>query len=149
VLHRLTELEKEKQGLPKQTAADQHLGTTDTSDPKVLLRRAAELGDRPALERLIESGVDVNQLLNSGAAHPPTGQYVFATALHETVRFSQEAAAQLLLDRGADPNIASSIWFTPLTTAAAQGSGETPARACRRCFSLGCVCSHLALSQCR
>ena len=149
MLHRLTELDKEKRGLPKQTAADQHLGTTDTSDPKVLLRRAAELGDRPALERLIKAGVDVNHLLNSGAAHPPTGQYVFATALHETVRFSQEAAAQLLLDRGADPNIASSIWFTPLTTAAAQGSGETPARLQTTCIASRCVCSHLARLQCR
>ena len=41
-----------------------------------------------------------------------------ATALLQAVANKQEAAAQLLLDRGADPNLADSNGWTPLMTAA-------------------------------
>ena len=112
-------------------------------------------------ERLLDAGHEINALLSTGHPHPGAeqarekmgperfagGRPFRATALHATGRFSQEAAAQLLLDRGADPNIASSIWFTPLTTAAAQGSGETLVDNASRWVAFAQTCWRCACSR--
>lgn len=44
------------------------------------------------------------------------------TALHHAASHDDPAAAQLLLDHGADPNLRNSAGFTPLLLAVARGS---------------------------
>ena len=83
---------------------------------------AAGRGDRGTMGRLLESGLDVNALVESGEKHPLTGQPIRTTALVEALEYKQAAAARLLLDRGADPNLANSVGCTPLMAAATKDS---------------------------
>ena len=80
---------------------------------------AAARGDCGAMGRLIEGGVDVNVMLETVNKD---GRKVQSTALFQAVANMQAAAAQLLLDRGANPNLANSLGGTPLMKAAHVGS---------------------------
>ena len=81
----------------------------------------AEAGALEALARLHDEGHDVDVLVE-----PPKGEPlamlcysgVRVTALHVAVLSKQEAAARLLLERGADPSLAGSMGQTPLMVAA-------------------------------
>ena len=78
---------------------------------------AARCGDVEALGRLIDGGVDVD-----ATERWPGSDGLRLTALHAAMAHNQQAAAQLLLDRGADPSLASSTGWTPLMTAADEDS---------------------------
>eukprot|EP01045_Picozoa_sp_COSAG04_P059842 COSAG04_NODE_29884_length_266_cov_0.610778_1_plen_88_part_11 len=80
---------------------------------------AVGLGDCGAVAKLVDGGLNVNALVESRSKHPDTGQLVRSTALHVAVLNKQEAVVRLLLDRGADPNLANSLGVTPLMEAAA------------------------------
>ena len=141
---------------------------------------AARRGDLKAITRLIDASTDVNELTTgsppdnyrqSGAvvnrfdakaasqfggvnlaelAQPP----IRTTALCMAVAHKQEDAVKLLLERGADPNIADSNGFSPLMDACARmlhkiilmlfDPGASPTPACQL-LSLGCVSNALAL----
>ena len=68
--------------------------------------------------RLLDGGLDVNALTETGHKDSRMGQPIRTTALIQAVGHEQMAAAQLLLERGADPNLAASEGMTPLMTAA-------------------------------
>eukprot|EP01045_Picozoa_sp_COSAG04_P030670 COSAG04_NODE_5408_length_1629_cov_1.305229_1_plen_345_part_01 len=141
VLERLAALEKapETQSQKARTTAEQGKSTAMSSkkaakklkkkkqqktqlEAGIEMLNAARHGDCGAVTRLLDGGMDVDALVETGHTDPVTRQPVRTTALHQALLNKQEAATQLLLDRGADPNLASSTGFTPLMAAAAQGS---------------------------
>jgi len=81
------------------------------------LVKAAEAGDIADVERLIESGVDINTV------SPGDG-----TALIGAARGGQMHMIEYLLDRGANPNVISPGDGSPLIAAATQGYHEIIAR---------------------
>ncbi|WP_165244735.1 ankyrin repeat domain-containing protein [Paludisphaera soli] len=77
---------------------------------------AARLGDVAAVAAFLEQGIDVNW--EDGAAH---------TALRRAVRWGRIDVVRLLLDRGADPNVANREGYSATTdaiVAAWSGHGE-------------------------
>eukprot|EP01045_Picozoa_sp_COSAG04_P030909 COSAG04_NODE_5531_length_1581_cov_1.742915_1_plen_294_part_10 len=82
---------------------------------------AARVGDCGAMERLIEGGLDIDAMSETTSKD---GKKMQATALLQAVGFNHQAAMQLLLDRGADPNLANSLGATPLMHAAVDGSAK-------------------------
>jgi Ankyrin repeats (3 copies) len=78
------------------------------ADPAVELRRAAEVGDLPALQALLDTRPAID-------ARDDTGR----TALMLATLHGQSRAAELLLDAGADPNAADLRGTTPLQAAIA------------------------------
>jgi hypothetical protein len=92
------------------------------SAPGVLVA-AAQQGDVAALGRLLDGGVDPNVLVQSDLddSRRP-GQKVQITPLVTALYCKQEAAARLLLARGADPNLAISTGMAPLIAAANTGN---------------------------
>eukprot|EP01045_Picozoa_sp_COSAG04_P044513 COSAG04_NODE_15141_length_542_cov_0.896163_1_plen_108_part_01 len=88
-----------------------------TGDP-IVFYDAARLGDCGAMGKMIDGGMDVNTLMDTGKTDR-RGQPFRTTALYVAVADRQGAAVQLLLDRGADPNLAASDGVTPLMAAAA------------------------------
>ncbi len=88
--------------------------------------RAAKDGNTEELARQLNTGWDVNarveSLLQSPGGDLGMGQVIIkTTALVAAVAHSHEAATLLLLDRGADPNLADALGNTPLMVAAADG----------------------------
>ena len=82
---------------------------------------AAIGGDLECLSRLLDGGCDVNAMTDTGRTDDD-GQPVRSTALLRAVASNQQAAARLLLDRGADPSLAASVGITPLMAAASNDS---------------------------
>lgn len=82
-------------------------------DPAAALRRAAELGDLPALHALLEQGLDIDARDGDGR-----------TALMLATLHGRGAVVDVLLASGADPNAADAHGTTPLQAAAA---GDQPA----------------------
>lgn len=83
------------------------------TDPAVALRRAAEIGDMPALRTLLAGQVDIDARDSGGH-----------TALMLAILHGQSGAVDALLARGADPNAADAFGTTPLQAALA---GSQPA----------------------
>eukprot|EP01045_Picozoa_sp_COSAG04_P023104 COSAG04_NODE_2698_length_3716_cov_4.770904_1_plen_931_part_10 len=77
---------------------------------------AAKSGDCGAMDRLLKAGLNVDAQFNM--KDKSSGKAYQSTALHQTITNKQVAAARLLLDRGADPNLAISAGHTPLMAAA-------------------------------
>jgi ankyrin repeat protein len=76
---------------------------------------AAQEGDVAAMGRLLDGGADPNALAQVKVDDPTRpGQKLRSTALLLALKAKQEAAAQLLLERGADPSLANSMGMTPL-----------------------------------
>lgn len=75
------------------------------------LRRAAETGDLPALRRLLSLPVDIDSRDSLGR-----------TALMLATLGSHAEAVNLLLDKGADPNVADNRGITPVQAAKAANS---------------------------
>jgi ankyrin repeat protein len=73
------------------------------------LRQAAIVGVIPRIERLIQSGADIN-------AQAPHGE----TALDYAIRFGRDSAALRLLGLGADPDATDDSGVSPLLRAAGQ-----------------------------
>jgi ankyrin repeat protein len=106
-------------------------GTSDThgeetATPTVVitalrLREAAQHGDCGKLRELLDGGGASLVNERTEAMDPKTGKKVQVTALIEAVAYNQHAAVELLLEHGAKPNLADSIGFTPLISAAACG----------------------------
>ena len=69
------------------------------------LGAAAKDGDCAAITGMLDSGLDVNALIEM---KDKSGKSVASTALYWAVTSEQAAAAKLLLDRGANPNLANS-----------------------------------------
>ena len=67
--------------------------------------------------RLLDGGLDVNALVENGMDRV-TGRPIRCTALIQAVAHKQEGAVRLLLERGADVNLANSTGWTPLMVAA-------------------------------
>jgi ankyrin repeat protein len=72
-------------------------GACDEQPANAPLIAAARTGSLDAIERLLDSGVDVNTAA-------PTGDGWDATALQHAILARQSGAVRLLLERGADPN---------------------------------------------
>eukprot|EP01045_Picozoa_sp_COSAG04_P024851 COSAG04_NODE_3168_length_3093_cov_83.308897_1_plen_862_part_10 len=81
--------------------------------------RAAEAGDCGTMERLLEDGVDIDAMSEWTSKG---GKKVRTNALYGAVVNQQVAAVRLLLDRGANPNLANSLGGTPLMAALGTGS---------------------------
>jgi ankyrin repeat protein len=77
-----------------------------TADPAAELRRAAETGDAPTLQRLLDGQPDVDARDASGR-----------TALLLAAQHGQARAVDVLLAHGADPNAADANGNTPLKAA--------------------------------
>eukprot|EP01045_Picozoa_sp_COSAG04_P000282 COSAG04_NODE_6_length_47123_cov_87.347482_5_plen_1442_part_00 len=106
VLERLAVLEKAEKcrGGPDRLAAS--------------LNDAAQAGDCGAMGRLIDGGLDVDAMSETASA---SGEKMQATALCRAVGHKQQVAVRLLLDRGANPNLPTSLGGTPLMHAAGVG----------------------------
>jgi len=74
----------------------------------VALRQAAESGDQPALQALLDRHVDIDSRDDMGR-----------TALMLAVLHGRTDAVDLLLEQGADPNLADIHGTTPLQAAMA------------------------------
>jgi ankyrin repeat protein len=72
-------------------------GACADAPPDAPLIQAARTGSLDAIERLLDSGADVN-------LPGPTGDGWDATALQHAILARQPGAVRLLLERGADPN---------------------------------------------
>src|SRR5690349_3507288 len=72
-------------------------GACDAPPPDSPLIEAARAGSLDTINRLLDSGADVN-------APGPTGDGWDATPLQHAILARQASAVRLLLDRGADPN---------------------------------------------
>jgi ankyrin repeat protein len=83
------------------------------TDPAAALRRAAEIGDVPGLQTLLDGQVDIEARDSSGR-----------TALMLATLRGQIKAVDALLAHGADPNTADAQGNTPLQIALA---GDEPA----------------------
>ena len=80
---------------------------------------AAQMGDMKQLVRLLDTGqCDMNALME---LPDNEGKQSQTTALCEAIKNNRQAAARLLLDRGANPNLADSTGVTPLMGAAGMG----------------------------
>eukprot|EP01045_Picozoa_sp_COSAG04_P033226 COSAG04_NODE_6794_length_1254_cov_0.816450_2_plen_147_part_01 len=93
-------------------------GWSEAKAGTVTLNDAAMDGDCDTITGMLDSGLDVNALIETA---DKSGKCVATTALHWAVTYNQAAAARLLLDRGANPNLARSDGGTPLMEAAAKG----------------------------
>ena len=96
-----------------------------TTPKKILIKEgtmydAARLGDRSAIGKFLDHGVNINGMIDI-TSKKGTGQETMATPLYISLANDQEAAARLLLSRGADPNIPDSALGTPLMLAAGKG----------------------------
>ena len=86
---------------------------------RYLFMAAAQMGDMKQLVRLLETGqYDMNALME---LPDNEGKQSQTTALCEAIKNNQQAAARLLLDRGANPSLADSTGVTPLMGAAGMG----------------------------
>ena len=83
------------------------------------LLAATEAGHCGAMERMLDGGLDANAL---SKVISQNGTTTMMSALCRAVIFQHEAAVRLLLDRGANPNLADSLGCTPLMGAALKGS---------------------------
>ena len=79
------------------SAAPLVAGACNKQPPNSPLIQAARTGSLDAIQRLLDSGADVNQ-------PGPTGDDWDATPLQHAILARQPGAVRLLLDRGADPN---------------------------------------------
>ena len=84
-----------------------------TTDPWAL-HRAVTAGNLGRMQVLIAAGADLNAIETDGDFAP----------LHFAARLGQTSAAKLLLDAGADPNIANSVGMTPLLVASHFGTAS-------------------------
>jgi ankyrin repeat protein len=110
--------------MPSKKKRGQEAGARQLADPGLL--DAATDGDAVAVTRLLAAGANPNA---SAPARDATGKLVLSTALFAAAGNGELphgcwAAARLLLDAGADPNIATSSGITPLMAAAGQGHLE-------------------------
>lgn len=80
------------------------------------LYEAAQKGDLDGVRQALDKGADINAL------DPECSE----TALHAAVDKSQKAVVDLLLSKGANPNIVSGQHYTPLIIAAAMGDVALP-----------------------
>jgi ankyrin repeat protein len=80
------------------------------------LYEAAQKGDLDGVRQALDKGADINAL------DPECSE----TALHAAVDKSQKAVVDLLLSKGANPDIVSGQHYTPLIIAAAQGDVALP-----------------------
>ena len=80
------------------------------------LYEAAQKGDLAGVRQALDKGADINAL------DPECSE----TALHAAVDKSQKAVIDLLLSKGANPDIVSGQHFTPLIIAAAMGDAALP-----------------------
>ena len=85
-------------------------GMAHAADPAAALRRAAEIGDVPGLQRLLDEQVDIEARDSSGR-----------TGLMLATLRGQIKAVDALLAHGADPNAADAQGNTPLQIALAGG----------------------------
>jgi hypothetical protein len=90
------------------------------ADPGARLRQAAETGDAPALQRVLDEQSDIDGRDDSGR-----------TALLLAAQHGQDHAVEVLLAHGADPNAADSNGDTPLK-AAIHGHRQAIAAALQR-----------------
>jgi ankyrin repeat protein len=100
----------------KYAASDEHVEVMKVllaHGAEVTLDVAAMIGDKETIQRLLQTGIDVNSEDNSGA-----------TALMEAVRHGQTDTAQLLLDSGADMNASEVDGMTVLMSAASMGKSD-------------------------
>jgi ankyrin repeat protein len=81
-----------------------------------VLQFAARRGDITAMRRLIDDGADPNELVPTSNSK---GQFtgLQTSALISALNAKEEAAVRLLLERGADPSLADSMFITPLIAA--------------------------------
>jgi ankyrin repeat protein len=80
------------------------------------LYEAAQKGDLDGVRQALDKGADINAL------DPECSE----TALHAAVDKSQKEVVELLLSKGANPDIVSGQHFTPLIIAAAMGDAALP-----------------------
>eukprot|EP01045_Picozoa_sp_COSAG04_P000823 COSAG04_NODE_23_length_37908_cov_41.289825_17_plen_545_part_00 len=87
------------------------------------LMEATLRGFPPLIELLLQYKADIDMLVewNSEAAPAEEGQMYKSTALSRAVANNQKPAVQLLLERGANPNLADNEELTPLMEAAVNG----------------------------
>ena len=103
---------------------------------KITIYEAANIGDLETVEKLLESGTDVNQknrqgytplmaagtkeiaefLISKGAS--VNESTIFGTALHEAVNSRRYEVAKVLLENGASVNAKTNVGKTPLDRAA-------------------------------
>jgi ankyrin repeat protein len=89
--------------------------------PADQLLDAAMKGDAAVVARLLAAGADPSASLTGRTV---SGQATQSTALHAVAVYGRLEAARLLLDAGADPNLANSNGNTPLMNAAGEGRLE-------------------------
>ncbi len=102
---------------------------------KITIYEAANIGDLETVEKLLESGTDVNQknrqgytplmaagtkeiaefLISKGAS--VNESTIFGTALHEAVNSRRYEVAKVLLENGASVNAKTNVGKTPLDRA--------------------------------
>ena len=88
-----------------------------------ILNAVAQMGDTGLMAQLLDGGANPNALVPTDLDDPTRpGQELHDTALIAALDNGQEAAARLLLERGADPSLADTLGQTPLMTAARVGS---------------------------
>jgi ankyrin repeat protein len=86
--------------------------------PGQALYQAGRAGDLAEMARLLDGGAEPDAFVAALTANGDTYQ---STALGASAADGQLDAVRLLLDRGADPSLAESLGFTPLTHAAVSG----------------------------
>jgi hypothetical protein len=105
------------------------------------LQFAASIGDIAAMGQLLDGGADPNALVPLGVEDPTRpGQKMRMTALTTALGYKQDAAVQLLLERGADPGLAVSTGLTPLILASIHGSLAAVQLLLAQKVALDCVC---------
>ena len=99
-------------------------GWSEAKASTITLIDAAMGGDCGTITGLLDSGLDVNALIET---KEKSGKSVATTALHWAVTNNQEAATRLLLDRGANPNLANSTSaILAMAAVGAAGEGSLP-----------------------